>query len=126
MLKKIDLIYKGKKIFLNVKRKNFLGKIIGLMFSRREKANILLFSFRKEQNLKIHSFFVFYPFIALWLDKENRVIDFKIVKPFTPAISTKKYFYSLLEIPINKKNKKIISIIVDNKKFKKIPYYNSL
>ncbi|MEK6826879.1 MAG: hypothetical protein AABX99_00140 [Nanoarchaeota archaeon] len=76
------------------------------MFSRREKAGILLFDFKEKQKIVIHSFFVFYPFVAIWLDEKNKVIDLKIVKPFTFCVSPKKSCFKLVEIPINKKNKR--------------------
>jgi uncharacterized membrane protein (UPF0127 family) len=98
---KVIIRYKRKKISVNARKCNILGKTIGLMFSRREKAKILLFKFKKKQKIKIHSMFVFYKFIAVWLDEKNNVVDLKIVKPFLPCISHKKTALSLVEIPIN-------------------------
>ena len=77
------------------------------MFSRREKAKILLFKFEKPTRLAIHSFFVFYPFIAVWVDSEGKVIETKRVNPFIPYIIPEKDFISLVEIPLNRKYKKI-------------------
>lgn len=106
--KKISITYKNKKIKIEAEDCNFFKKFSGLMFSRREKAGILLFNFEGKQKIAIHSFFVFYPFIAVWLDKTNKIADLKVVKPFTFCASPKKSCFKLVEIPINKKNKKFV------------------
>lgn len=110
-MKKIELIigYKKKRIKINAENCNLWRKFSGLMFSRKEKAGILIFKFKTKQKISIHSFFVFYPFIAVWLDKKNKVSYLKIVKPFTPCVYPKRDSFSLVEIPINKKNKKIVN-----------------
>jgi uncharacterized membrane protein (UPF0127 family) len=109
MKKKITINYKRKKIKIIANECNLWKKFLGLMFSRRENAEILLFSFRRKQKIKIHSFFVFFRFVALWLDEKNNVVDIKIVKPFTLSI-LQKPAYNLIEIPFNKKYKKLINL----------------
>jgi len=109
--KQLTIDFKGKKIKLLVVECNLFGKFIGLMFSRREKAQNLLFNCRTKQKLAIHSFFVFYSFIAVWLDEKNNVVDLKIVKPFTPCVFPSRNSLKLVEIPINKNNKNIISFL---------------
>lgn len=99
-----------------VKECNWFNKIKGLMFSRREKANILLFAFDKPTKMAIHSFFVFFPFIAVWLDSKNKVIEMKVVKSFSPLVSCKKYYYKLVEIPINLQYSKIVKFLVGKRK----------
>ncbi len=84
--------------------------VIGLMFSRREKAPILLFE--KSKNLAIHSFFVFFPFLCLWLDDKNSVVEFKIVRPFSHYEKTSKDFSKIVEIPINRRHHNIVTFIV--------------
>lgn len=108
MIKKINLSFNGKNISIKTKECNLLQKGIGLMFSRRENAENLLFAFKKKTNISIHSFFVFFPFIALWLDEGNKFVDLKIVKPFLPCISPSRKCKYLIEIPFNKKNRNII------------------
>ncbi|MCK9595827.1 DUF192 domain-containing protein [Candidatus Pacearchaeota archaeon] len=105
--KKITIHAGGKKIKLPVEECNLFEKFTGLMFSKKEKAKILLFSFKRKQKIRIHSFFVFYPFIAVWLGEKNRVIDIKLVRPFTPCVAPKKPAFILVEIPLNEKNRKI-------------------
>ena len=99
--------FKNKMIEVpEVKECNWLKKIIGLMFCRRENANALVFSFHKQTKMAIHSLFVFFPFIAVWLDEKNKVMEMKKVKPFTLKVSSTNPYYQLLEIPINQKYKK--------------------
>ena len=93
--KKIKLIYKNRNIFLEVLTCNWFEKIIGLMFSRREEAKILLFEFKKPVKLGIHSWFVFFPFTILWLDNFNKIISVVEVSPFRLNIKTNKRFKSL-------------------------------
>lgn len=93
-----------------IKKVNFFGEAIGLMFSRREKANSLLFEFKNPTKMKIHSYFVFFPFIAIWLDKKNNILALKEVKPFEISKGIKEPYCKLLEIPVNKKNKHIIEV----------------
>jgi len=108
MKKKILIKYRNKKINLLTEDCNIFRKFSGLMFSRREKTGILLFDFKEKQKIAIHSFFVFYPFIAVWLDKKNKIVDLKIVKPFAFCVSPKKSCFKLVEIPINRENQKIV------------------
>jgi len=107
----------GSKIIniLNVQKVSKFGEGIGLMFHRLNNCPSLLFEFNKPTKLKIHSFFVFFKFAAIWLDDENRIIDKKIVHPFQLSISCKKPFYKLIEIPLNKAYKEKIKVIFGKK-----------
>lgn len=109
MEKEVVIHFKKREIGVVAHDCNILEKFVGLMFSRREKAKILLFRLRKKGKIIIHSFFVFYKFIAVWLDEKNRVVDLKICKPFLPYISHKNLADKLVEIPINKKYDDILS-----------------
>jgi len=108
MWKNVTFFHKGKKFSVEAKSCNLLEKGIGLMFSRREKAKILIFEFNKKRKIIIHSFFVFFPFAALWVNEKNEIVDLKIVKPFISYVSPSQKSLSLIEIPINKKNKKLV------------------
>ena len=107
--------FKQNKIDINLKKTSSLGKIIGLMFKPSSTQN-LLFEFSKQKIISIHSFFVFFPFLAIWLDENNNVQEYKLVKPFTPHISSKNSSNKLIELPINKKNQEILNFFVDNGK----------
>lgn len=73
----------------------------GLMFRRKKKARALLFEFPKPVNLKIHSLFVGFSFFAVWLDRNNNVLQKKIIKPWRLSVGPKKSFSKLIEVPIN-------------------------
>jgi len=114
----MEIEIKDKKNFeIDVKKCGLFGMVRGLMFRRREKAPaLLLFDFKKPKRLKIHSFFVFFSFVALWLDSKNNVIESRIVKPWNPLTLPKKRFSKLVEIPINKKYDNVIKILVGDGK----------
>jgi len=80
------------------KKAEGIQKIFGLMF-RTRKTRPLLFEFNKDTRMAIHSFFVFFPFKAVWLDEKGKIIEQKIVKPFNFSARPKKPFRNLLEIP---------------------------
>lgn len=107
--------FKKKSINVPAKKVGFWGKLSGLMFRTKDTPN-LLFEFHPCEITTIHSFFVFFPFLALWLDKDNRVLEWNFVKPFTLAVTPKKSPTKLVEIPLNEKNCKITRLFVDKKK----------
>lgn len=109
MRKNITFTFNNKKINLLVNKCNSLQKITGLMF-KTKNTQALLFEFSKT-NMTIHSFFVFFPFYAIWLDENNKIIEIKKVKPFTFHIKPRKPFTKLIEIPINNKYKELIEIL---------------
>ena len=103
---------RGKEIDLGkVKKVNEFGKAFGLMFCRRKEAKVLLFEFKKPTKLKIHSYFVFFPFIAIWLDNENNILNIKKIKPFKLNIGIRKPFFKLIEIPINRRNQELLQLL---------------
>jgi len=99
--------YKRKSINIFVKKVSDFERFSGLMFRSKETMN-LLFDFPYYTNMSLHSWFVFFPFLAVWLDKKNNVLDFKIVKPFCLSVNSKKIYRKFIEIPLNTRNKKII------------------
>jgi len=117
---KIQIGFRGKKLEIPIKKVSEIGKGVGLMFSLRKNAKALLFEFRNPKKISIHSLFVFFPFIALWLDDKNNVIDMRKIDPFTLNISSRKPYFRLLEIPFNDNYKEIISTLVDRKGLKRI------
>lgn len=99
----------GKKLEINsVKKAGFFKGVIGLMFSRRERASALLFNHRGA----IHSFFVFFSFLCFWLDNKNNVIEIKIIRPFTFHATSKKPFFKILEIPLSRRYHSIVKLLV--------------
>ncbi|MBP7708517.1 DUF192 domain-containing protein [Candidatus Pacearchaeota archaeon] len=71
-------------------------KFRGLMF--RQTSPALLFLFKKNQTIAIHSFFC-KPFRAIWLDDKKRVVKFLEIKNWRPNFSC--YGKYLLEIPLS-------------------------
>ena len=103
--------YKGKRISIDCAEAGFFRRGFGLMFCF-PSARPLLFRFSKIGKTAFTSLFVFFPFLILWLDKKNKVIEFKIVKPFTTTILSKKPFYSVLEVPFHRQNRHILRFFV--------------
>jgi len=103
----MKIYYKKRAISVDVKKVSFFEEFYGLMFRSRETKN-LLFDFSNYNRTSLHSLFVFFPFLVVWLDEKNKVLDFKIVKPFTFSVKSKMRFQKFIEIPLNLKNKSII------------------
>lgn len=82
----------------------------GLMFSKNSKPLLI-----EIKNRAIHSIFVFFPFLAIWLNDKNKILDCKLIHPFTPYIISKSNFSKIIEIPYKSEYKKIIDKILDNK-----------
>jgi len=76
--------------------RSIFSKARGLMF---RKPQILMFDFSRETREPIHSLFVFYPFLAIWLNK-CEVVDARIVKPFSFSVKPRRKFTKLIEIPL--------------------------
>lgn len=118
--RKISFNYKKKKISLDIRVCGFFEKFSGLMFKKRNKAQALLFEFKNQNNIKIHSIFVFFPFISIWLDKKGRVLGVRKVMPFRISVSVpgNKNFERLIEIPFNSKYSRIVKFLVGRERFK--------
>lgn len=108
-------IYLNKKS-LDIKSKTVtsFGKFSGLMFRTKQTQN-LLFHFNKGELPAIHSFFVFFTFLAVWLDEKNNVLSWNLVRPFTPFLCPKNHPTKLLELPLNRENSKILAFFDDKK-----------
>lgn len=87
-------------------------KVRGLMFSSKENAHALLFNFDNDTSAPIHSFFC-PQFLAIWLDENNKIVDYKVVSPQRFSVAPSKPFRKLIEIPINKKYSAIVDFILD-------------
>ncbi|MBI2452392.1 DUF192 domain-containing protein [Candidatus Pacearchaeota archaeon] len=106
----------GKKtISVKAKKLSELGKFIGLMFKSKNTEN-LLFEFKNKRLISIHSLFVFFHFLAIWLDDKDNIVEYRIIKPFSFIIKPKNPAKKLIEIPFNSKNKKILKIFVEKGK----------
>jgi len=110
--KKVFFSFKGKRFSFDARKCSVLSS--GLMF-RSSKTKPCLFEFERPRKFKITSLFVFFPFVAVWLDERNKIVDVKIVRPFTFEISPSRPFKKLLEVPVNKKNLKAVHSLVGRK-----------
>tara|TARA_Y100000310_G_C20466536_1_gene707921 strand:+ start:223 stop:525 length:303 start_codon:yes stop_codon:yes gene_type:complete len=81
--------------------KTGISKLMGLMF--QTKPRNLLFIFKRPTRQPIHSLFC-KPFRAVWLRK-GKIIDDKIVKPFSLSVRPKEKFTQLVEIPLGNYDK---------------------
>ncbi len=66
---------------------SFFCQLRGLMFRRRLPPDeALLLAGRRESRLEtaIHMLFVFFPLAVFWLDREGRVVDRTLARPFRP------------------------------------------
>ena len=111
----IKLLNKKIKISNFVVANVFL-RLRGLMFRRKENSPIILFNLPRKQSL--HSLFVSFPFLVLWLDQENKVLEYRVISSLKFDISSKSDFNKIIEIPINKSNYSLVKSIV-GKTFKK-------
>ncbi len=109
---KAKISFSDRVFFLdNVTECRGFMKLIGLMFKNKERANALLFSFSKPTMAAIHSFFVFFPFVAVWL-LDGKVIEIILVKPFSFHVTPKKAFNQLIEIPMNNSYREVTDFLV--------------
>ena len=75
-----------------------LSRLRGLMF--RKKPASILFTFAWPDLHGIHSFFVSFPFDAVYLDEAGRVVDvFARVPPFKPYVQPSRPVRYLIELP---------------------------
>lgn len=113
----MEIIVRGTRLRVPVRKVGFFGKILGLMFRGRGTKN-LLFEFSEGSETKLHSFFVFFDFLVLWLDKNNNAVDFRVVTSWKPSISSKKTFSKIVELPLNPENRQVVRFIVGKETFK--------
>ncbi len=74
------------------------NRVFGFMFKKNPEP--LFFKMKKPSLAPIHSFFVKRPFLAIWLDEEDKIIEFKIINPRQNNIRPSKPFKTLLEISL--------------------------
>jgi uncharacterized membrane protein (UPF0127 family) len=110
----MKVYFKKRVLEIKVKKVSYLGQYIGLMFRTKNTKN-LLFEFGKNTPA-IHSYFVFFTFLAVWLDDNNRVLEVRLVRPFTFKINPPSGAYNLVELPANRQNNKLFEKLVDKGK----------
>ncbi len=114
--KRVVLDFGNKSITIEAEVcKNVFSQARGLTFRSRESAPALFFPFSGDVREPIHSLFVFFPFVAIWLNEKGKVVEIRKVKPFRFYVCPKKKFRNFVEIPLNGNYKKIVD---DIEKFK--------
>ena len=108
---RVKIDYSGKKLELDARKTGFFSKGIGLMF-KTKNTNNLVFEFNEDVSISIHSFFVFFPFLAVWLNDKNEVIECRIVRSWTFHVKPKNKFTKLIELPFNNRYKDNIQTLV--------------
>ncbi len=88
-----------------IKEAKGIQKYVGLMFKKNPEP--LVFKLNVEKKIAINSLFCKVDFIALWFDKDEKLVDAKLIKPGQLKILPKKEFKTLVEIPIMKQNGEI-------------------
>lgn len=78
---------------------SFVGQAFGLMFRRPLNDEGWVFMFRKQSRWHITNLFVFQTITVLWLDKDWRVLQTRVVKPFTPHVSGAVGTQHVIELP---------------------------
>ena len=110
--------YLGKEKIIEVSKVPWFKEGLGLMFSSKKKAQILLFDLKKNSKLGIHSFFVRFPFIAIWINENKKVVEIKKILPYRGLIKPKKSFRYLIEIPLIRRYDAVIKkLFLDSKAF---------
>lgn len=91
----------GLTLVLRVRQADsFFTRLRGLTFRRRlDEGEGLLLVGRSESRAEaaIHMFFVFFPVGVLWLDRENRVVDKAVARPFRPFYAPQEPAIGVLE-----------------------------
>lgn len=114
--KKKVLFSLGRKSFsLNVKVVPFWYEGFGLMFTKKESANSLLFSYNFSSRMTIFSSFIPYEFIAVWVDSKNKIVGLRVVKPGESGVEPGMKYRKLIEIPLNKKYMELSKFLLENK-----------
>lgn len=80
--------------------RDFLSRLRGLMFRSSPVSILFEFPYASRERNSIHSFFVFFPFDAIFLDEGKKAVDIReSVPPFTPLIRPAFPPKYLIELP---------------------------
>jgi len=81
--------------------KTILGQSLGLMFSHKKT---IVFEFKNERKVSLHTFFVFFPITVLFLNSEKKIVEHTVMKPFRFYFPTHKSKY-IVELPFETQKK---------------------
>lgn len=86
---------------------SYFSKMRGLMFERKRNFDYaIVLCLDEESRLKasIHMLFVFFPIAVFFLDSHKKVVDKKLMKPFSLNYTPKKASKYIVELPSEKIN----------------------
>lgn len=112
--KLIGFTLNGKKRNVEAYKVPWWYEGIGLMFKTQKNAKPLLFSYHFSTRMTIFSLFIPFKFLAVWLDKDEKIVGVKVVKPGEMSARPKKRFRKLIEIPITKNYISLVNFILKN------------
>lgn len=107
----ITIRFRGRRFRVACEPVGFFRRGLGLMFRTRETSN-LLFIFDRPSKVAITSWFVFFPFVAVWLDSHYQVTEARLILPFTLSVSPRVPSRYLLELPMRSRNSRITGFLV--------------
>ena len=107
---KAKISFNSRIIEFPLKKCSSWEKFKGLMFSTTNSPLLI-----EIKDKPIHSMFVFYPFLAIWLNDENKIVDYKLVHPFTSSILPQSKFSKIIEIPYKDDFKNIVDELLGQK-----------
>lgn len=107
---KARITLNSKSIEFPIERCSSWSKFKGLMFSANHLPLLI-----EIKNKPIHSMFVFYPFLAIWLNDESKIVDYKLVHPFTSSVMPQSDFTKIIEIPYKNEFKNIVDELLGQK-----------
>jgi len=94
---------RGERVLMRVRHcSSFLCRLRGLTFRRRlsDGEGLLLVGHRESRaDAAIHMFFVFFSIAAVWLDRDGRVVDAQLARPFRPLYVPRAPARDVLEGP---------------------------
>lgn len=95
---------RGGRLLRHVRRcASFLCRLRGLTWRRTlgDDEGLLLEGHRESRaDAAIHMFFVFFPIAAIWLDRNGRVVDAQLARPFHPLYIPQSPARDVLEGPL--------------------------
>jgi uncharacterized membrane protein (UPF0127 family) len=94
---------RGERLLARVRRcTGFLCRLRGLTFRRAldgDEGLLLVGNRENRTDTAIHMFFVFFPIAAIWLDRDGRVVDVRLARPFRPIYVPQAPARDILEGP---------------------------
>ena len=99
----MEISFRGKNLDIPVLEVTGFGRVRGLMLRSLRSAGPLAFVFRRPVRMAIHSLFVRFWFVAIWLDERGEVMEWRVVRPWRLSVRPRRKYWTLVEVPLSKK-----------------------